>query len=102
MTPRVSFEIRHLIAAPFTLLMLAQFIPLMWVEHRIPKPVFYVIGLPFVLQDVIYNIVIGSFIFWERPQEWLFTDRLKRMANDRPGPAARFAAVLNFFDEGHV
>lgn len=99
---RVGFEIRHLIAAPITLVMLVQFIILFRIKRYVPKPVFYVLGIPFYIQDVIYNVVIGSFIFNERPQEWIFTDRIKRHVSDPDAPAHRFALVLNRYDEGHV
>jgi hypothetical protein len=99
---RVGFEIRHLIAAPFTLLMLVQFIVLFTLKRYVPKPVFYVLGFPFLIQDIVYNVVIGSFIFMERPKEWIFTDRIKRHVQDPDCPSHRFALVLNRFDEGHV
>lgn len=35
-------------------------------------------GVPFLVTDIVFNLVFGSFIFWERPKEWLFSTRLSR------------------------
>ena len=81
-----SFELRYLICAPATLALLVQFIILIWLEKRI-KPLYYVYGIPFVIQDVIYNVVAGTLMFLEPPREWMFTTRLKRL--DREGRSGR-------------
>ena len=99
---RACFEIRHLVAAPATLWVLWQFIAIMWMMRNLPKVVVYPFGVAFLLQDAIYNMLAGSFIFWERPREILFTDRVKRHLVDSDCPASRFAVVLNYFDPGHV
>ena len=99
--PNVLFEIRHLIAAPVTLALLLQFAALAWLMPRLPRPVFWVIAVPFIIQDVLYQITVGTFLFWERPREFMFTTRLKRLDGIDPH-VERFKNVLNELDKGHV
>lgn len=99
--PNVLFEIRHLMAAPVTLALLLQFAALAWLMPRMPRPVFWVIAVPFIIQDVIYQITVGTFLFWERPREFMFTTRLKRLDGIDPN-VERFKNVLNELDKGHV
>lgn len=100
MTRRFWFEVSYLAFAPFTLALLIQFAVLAYLERRFPRPIVAVLAVPFVVQDVLYNAVAGSVMFAERPREWLFTTRLKRLSG-RP-EVWRFAAMLNELDEGHV
>lgn len=67
-----------------------------------------VLGYPWLavglVLDIIFNVVIGSLIFLERPREWLFTSRVSRW-NDEPGrrgSLARWICVelLDPFDAG--
>lgn len=37
-----------------------------------------IVGIPFMTINAAFNAIFGSFIFWELPREWFFTDRLKR------------------------
>ena len=46
--------------------------------------VMFPLALLFLLADVVFNIVFGSFIFLESPREWLFTTRLARWKNSTP------------------
>lgn len=56
----------------------------------------------FILADILYNLTIGSFLFWEWPREWLFTSRLKRLHDADVNAAQRFIVVLNTLEPGHV
>lgn len=98
-----DFELRYLVCAPFTLALLLQFIILIWMEKKM-KPLYYPFGIIFVIQDVAYNAVCGTIMFKERPREWLFTTRLKRLdaAGQLPDCTIRFKHVLNEIDPGHV
>lgn len=63
------------------------------------------VGIFFMPSNAVFNVLIGSFIFWELPREWFFTDRLKRhKAGDNPD-RARVAEMLcremNKADPGH-
>jgi len=99
---RPAFEWCYLIAAPVTLWLLLQFSFYAMLDRFLPRWLVVVLALPFIVQDVIYNLLIGSLLFWEWPREWLFTDRLKR--HDRLGSYGvdRFAVTLNALDPGHV
>jgi len=101
---RTLFEVRHMIAAPFTLAMLAWFAFYALLAEVLPRRVVVVIAFltGFVLADVIYNWTVGTFLFWELPREWLFTDRLKRLHDADVHAVDRFVVVLNSLDEGHV
>ncbi len=98
------FEVRYLLCAIPTLSLLAQFKILIWLEKHAPRPFYVVFGIPFALQDILYNATCGSFFFLERPKEWLFTTRLKRLddAGTLPGCIGRFKLTLNEIDPGHV
>ena len=64
--------------------------------------VWLLIGIP---ADVLFNVVWGTWIFRERPREWLFTHRVKRHVSktDWRGKKAKlWAEMLNAIDENHV
>lgn len=100
--------------------LLLYFALLMWLDRTVPKPFvwfFYLtLGLPFLILDVLYNVVVGTIIFgkwppdmrlsldWRDYETWLFTHRLKVYDQD---PAQwkfvmRFKDALNENDPGHV
>lgn len=64
-----------------------------------------VIGVPFMALNCLFNATCGSFIFWELPREWFFTDRLKRHKAGSDPDRVRIAEVLcremNKADPGH-
>lgn len=95
----MRFEVTYLVFAPITLLMLVSFILVDWSRDNF-KPLLLLIGVPFAIMDILYNIVVGSLLFMEWPREWLFTTRLKRHIGD--WRVERFARVLNKVDPGHV
>lgn len=101
---RTWFEVRHLAAAPVTLCILAWFAFYAWLATFLPRWLVVAIAFltGFVLADVIYNLTVGSFLFWERPKEWLFTSRLQRLHDADVSATQRFVVVLNSLEPGHV
>lgn len=101
---RTWFEIRHMIAAPITLCILAWFSLYACLAAFLPRKV--VVGLAFltgfILADILYNLTIGSFLFWEWPREWLFTSRIQRLHDADVSATQRFIVVLNTLEPGHV
>jgi hypothetical protein len=65
----------------------------------------YPLAAAFILLDVLFNLIIGSFVFLERPREFLFTDRLKRHKAGPDGDYKEFAIyickIMNRYDPGH-
>ena len=72
------------------------------------------VAIIFILTDVAYNVTIGSFIFWERPRQLLFTDRLEdhkyyyisnsRAVNGNENSkrlAIKYCKLLGKYDPGH-
>jgi hypothetical protein len=64
------------------------------------------IGVPFMALNCLFNATCGSFIFWELPREWFFTDRLKRHKRElKDGERQKLAYLLceemNKADPGH-
>lgn len=67
-------------------------------------PVFF-----FIVGDILYNWTVGSFIFWERPRQALFTDRLIAhkagvSVNSTPESkevATEYCKLLGYYDPGH-
>jgi hypothetical protein len=102
----IMFEVRYLVAAPITVVMLIWFIVLAMLDRAFGRvalfSVFLPLSLPFVVLDVIYNLIIGTWLFLDAPREWLFTDRLKRYQAQDMWLDDRFVLVLNAVDEGHV
>lgn len=98
------FELRYLVCALPTFSLLVQFKILIWLEKHAPRPLYILFGIPFVVQDVLYNLTCGTLFFLERPREWLFTTRLKRLddTGTMPGFIRRFKMTLNEIDPGHV
>lgn len=64
-------------------------------------PAALLLGLPFLLIDVMYNATIGTVIWQELPREWTYTERLKKLKARGEAEAFRQCAVLNKFDPGH-
>ena len=95
------FEIRYFLVFVATMSLLLQFALLAWLQPRLPRVIFWPLALPFVVQDILYQLIIGTFLFWERPRELFFTTRLKRLDGTNPH-VQRFKDVLNELDEGHV
>lgn len=58
------------------------------------------------VEDVLLNVVVGSIIFWELPQEWMFSDRVQRHVDESVGKyhsrAVWWGRELNKFDAGHI
>lgn len=104
MQSRVWFEVRHMIAAPFTLAMLAWFAVYAAIDKVLPRKlvVFLAFITGFVVADALYNWTVGTFLFLERPREWLFTTRLQRLYDHDVTATQRFVAVLNALDPQHV
>jgi len=97
---------RHLAVGPFTL---AMYLLFAWgflvynsLEEGIRKKLWYFgYGVPFAILDILYNITIGSFIFWELPKELMFTCRITRLKDEGNTLAATFCKMLEIYDEGH-
>ena len=63
-----------------------------------------IVGIPFMAMNVVFNATVGSFIFWEPPREWFFTDRLKRHKNSTGGRrmvAYQICCEMNKADKDH-
>lgn len=99
-----AYEIRYMIAAPFTLVLLVQYVALYWLEDRVPHARwwFFWLVIPFLIQNFVFQIVVGTLLFLEWPRDLQFTGRIKRMDEAGDPRAARFKRVLNESDEGHV
>ena len=93
-----------MVAAPITLLVLAWFSFYAWLNTFMPRQVVVAIAFltGFVFVDVLYNVTVGTFLFWERPRELLFTSRLQRLHDADVSATQRFVVVLNTLEPGHV
>lgn len=97
-----------------TLTMLALFAVGMFLVRgaRAFKPLYLIAGVYFAvfqLLNFVYNATCGSYIFWERPRTWFFTDRLeehKHRIRDASTPESQALALeycgrLGKHDPGH-
>ena len=100
----VYYEMRYLAAGPFTLLLLVQFAGLFWLDRNVKNARWWFAPLVvvFLIEDFLYQVFVGTFLFLERPRDWLFTGRIARMDERGDPRAVRFKRVLNAIDEGHV
>ena len=96
------WEVRYLIAAPALLWLYWQYV----VVYRLLNHFGYSaaliwvpLGVAFAIQNVIFNATVGSFIFWDRPRQWFFSDRIRAMTCSRK---ERFKRLLNAHDRGHI
>lgn len=105
MSRNLTYEIRYLIAAPALLWLYWQYAFVYWCMGRaryiavILAPVWVPLGLAFVVQNITFNLTFGSFIFWERPRQWYFSDRIRATDEQRK---RRYRVLLNAWDEGHI
>jgi len=93
-----------MLAAPVTLFVLAWFSLYAWINTFLPRQVVVAIAFltGFVFVDILYNLTVGTFLFWERPREWLFTTRIQRLHDADVSATQRFIVVLNTLEPGHV
>lgn len=105
------FEIRYLIAAPVTLLLLVQYAVGYTIWRRVfdrqeTWQAYLVLGpaaLLFAAQNVLYNVIVASFIFWDWPREMTTSDRLRRYGGGGGHWGLdRMVSTLNYFDPGHI
>ncbi|PIY28409.1 MAG: hypothetical protein COZ09_10190 [Comamonadaceae bacterium CG_4_10_14_3_um_filter_60_42] len=101
------FEIRYLIVAPVTLALLVYFMGLFRAKPAVDRyKVLWIIAAPFVVvflvMDALYQLIIGTWLFLERPRDILFTGRLKRLDEAGDCRVDRFKRTLNEIDPGHV
>lgn len=66
---------------------------------KVPIWTFLVLG--FVV-DILFNWLIGTFIFMEFPREFVFTDRVQRQYRKGNKRAAFWVDVLNKIEPGHI
>ena len=97
---------RYLLVGPITFIIYALFAFGFWIFCKVEDtwfdPVWSIVyGLPFLILDILYNVLIGSFIWWEFPKELLYTDRIKRW-DDRSEFAKVMGEYMNIWDPGHV
>ena len=107
---QLAFEARLMLAAPYVWATLLQFAVLvtLWrlMGRRYDLLTAVTLGpfyLVFLVQNLTFNALVGSFIFWELPREIGFSTRLIRHKEEGGTyGSARIARILNFFDPGHI
>lgn len=96
---------RHLIAGPVTFVLYALYAIGFTVYHNLSgwkaNAWKYIYGPPFLVLDILYNIIVGSFIWWELPKETLYTSRLERKKEEGHALAHHLCGYLNIYDEDH-
>ena len=98
----MRYEVRYLIAAPVMLWIYWQYAVTYQLMNRaryLTAVIWLPLGIAFALQNVAFNLTFGSFLFWERPRQWFFSDRIRATDEARK---ARFRVLLNAHDPGHI
>lgn len=96
------WEVRYLISAPALLWLYWQYAlvyQLMNRSYYLTMLVWLPLGVAFAIQNVVFNATFGTFIFWERPKQWFFSDRIRAMTCYRK---ERFKKLLNYHDPDHI
>lgn len=97
------YEIRYLLASPFLLALYVQYVMVYRMRnsnYQWQLAVFWVpLGILFALQNILFNLLIGSLIFGERPRQLFFSDRIRASTPDRQ---LRYKKLLNPHDPGHI
>lgn len=101
---------RHLLVAPVILVLYIYFAIIFSLHHKVyngdsPFLLKLVLGAPFYIFDVLFNMFFASFILLEFPKELTFTSRLVRhKAAGGVGTgiyATRMCQLLSEFDKEH-
>lgn len=96
------YEVRYLVAAPALLWIYWQYVVVYQCMNRakyVTSPVWVPLGACFALQNVAFNAIVGSFIFWEKPAQLFFSDRIRSAPQDRQ---ERYKRLLNPHDPYHI
>jgi len=99
------YEVRYLIASPALLWLYWQYV-VTYRWYNAPKwftyllsPVFAPMAVAFVLQNILFNLTFGSFIFWEKPTTTFFTGRINNAEEYRK---VRYRKLMNPHDPDHI
>lgn len=96
------YEVRYLLMAWPILWLLWQYALVYQCYNRARYWTFWLwipLGLAFVVQNVIFNATVGTLIFWERPRQWFFSDRLRALPKEE---RVRYQRLLNAHDPNHI
>lgn len=100
--PKNSFEMRYLMIAPLMLWLYWQYILVYLIINKMPDPwrwLFLPFGLAFAVQNALFNLTGGWFLYWERPRQVYFSDRIRFGSEERK---ERFRRLLNPYDPNHI
>ena len=106
---------RHMLVGPLSFLLLLWFaIGYALKDYFEPRGVpsilrsvaIVTIVLPFAVADILYNVLVGTFLFWELPKELMFTSRLGRWKKRTDDPmksayAKYICGLLHLHDPDH-
>ena len=101
--PKNSFELRYLIVAlPMLWLYWQYAVVYLCMNSRAKWPLAVVwvpLGVAFALQNIAFNLTCGTFLYWQRPRQWYFSDRIRQGSEERK---ERFRRLLNPYDPDHI
>lgn len=99
-----AFATRDRLCGPFTVALMWQYAGLYWLDRNVPNARLWFAPLVviFVIENFLYQVFIGTFIFWERPRHPQFTQRIQAMYDRGDPRVASFVQVLNEHDPGHI
>jgi len=93
---------RHLSVGPLTLLVYIHYCLVYLARRYVGEWLYVLVGLPFIPVNIVYNWVVGTYIFWELPREGGYTGRVKRHLKLGCRFAKHIARLLNVPDPEHV
>ena len=98
------YGIRFFVAGFFWIPLFLQYMLLYWIDRHwnYSRWWFFWLIVPFMIQNLLFNLIVGSFLFWERPRFLQFTSRVQ-MLYDRADPrVCMIVMMLNEHDEHHI
>jgi len=98
----------HLLVGPITSVLYAYYAVIFTIHHKwkddlgfVYWVLYFTLGFPFLVLDILYNWIIGTILFAEFPRQWLFTQRLARHKKKGSAYAQHMCKLLDYFDPGH-
>lgn len=102
---RAAFQARYVVALFLGgALLLAYFAIHAGLAKIMPRKIVVILAAfdGLIALDILWNLTVGTFLFMERPGEWMLTTRLKRLDLEGAYGVEQIKVMLNALDPGHV
>ena len=98
------FESWYCVFGLLTVLMMRQYAALYYLDRKFKYARFW-FALPaavFIVENFLYQTIVATIMFWERPRHLQLTQRIQWMVDRGDERAYRFRRFLNMHDNKHI